>query len=67
MSPSIGALQTIAEDISLGFETLLEQLDAQRKVERHLRQQLAQAAERVGLPLSHISPLYLLFCDVTYL
>lgn len=46
MSPSIEALQTIAEDISLGFETLLEQLDAQRKVERHLRQQLARAAER---------------------
>jgi len=67
MSPSIEALQTISKDISVGFETLLEQLDAQRRVEDRLRQQLAKAAEKVGSPPGHIPLLYLLFCDVTYL
>lgn len=46
MSPAIEALQDIANDISAGFEVLLERLDAQRRTEIDLRQQLAKAAER---------------------
>lgn len=45
---SIEALQSIANDISTGFEVLLDRLDAQRRVEEDLRQQLASAAGRVS-------------------
>lgn len=39
-------LQLIASDISHGFESVLAQLDAQSKIERDLRQQLAKAVRR---------------------
>lgn len=45
---SIEALQSIAHDISVGFEALLERLEAQRKVEADLRQKLAKAVDRVS-------------------
>jgi len=36
------ALQSIVNDVSEGFEVLLKRLDAQRKLELNLRQQLAR-------------------------
>lgn len=49
MSPANDeTLGTITNDITLGFETLLAQLDTQRKTEKTLRQQLAQAVQRVS-------------------
>ena len=45
------ALQSIANDISVGFEALLEQLNAQKKTEKDLRQQLAKAVQRVSSSL----------------
>jgi len=48
MSPSIEALQTVANDISVGFETLLAQVDDHREFEHQLRHQLATPVKRVG-------------------
>lgn len=49
-------LQSIANDISHGFESLLAQLDAQKKTEGNLRQQLAKAVQRVSSPSTILVP-----------
>ena len=51
---SIEGLHSIIKDISTGFETLLQQLDAQRKIETDLRQQLGKAVNRVSRPLRNL-------------
>lgn len=45
---SLESLQSIAEEISLGFEALLEQLDAQKRLETDLREQLVRVVEKVS-------------------
>jgi len=65
MSPTVKSLQTIANDISNGFDALTEQLDAQKRLEQDLVQQLAKAVERVGATPRILS--LPLFNDVTYL
>lgn len=54
---SIEALQSIAVDISTGFEVLLDRLEAQRRVEEDLRHQLARAIERVSDTMQDLSVL----------
>ena len=45
---SIEILQSIIDDISAGFDALLEELDTQKKVELDLRQKLVRAVDRVS-------------------
>lgn len=52
---SLDALRTIANDLATGFETLLERLEAQKKVEIELRGQLQKTIDKVGeYPVSRI-------------
>lgn len=48
-SPGVDSLQSIANDIAIGFEALHAKLNAQKETEKDLRQQLTKAVQRVSL------------------